>query len=69
MSDRVRKHRQPKLRCPFCGDYDSLVLPKWLTQPSDGSVYRRVRACQGCGTEYATIEKIDAPQHVVDRRA
>jgi transcriptional regulator NrdR family protein len=59
MRDQTERKRQPKLRCPHCGDYDSLVRPKWLPQPEDGSVYRRVRECQRCHVQYATIEQVE----------
>lgn len=43
---------QPKVACPFCGDYRSKVKN---TRPSADGVYRR-RECLACHRRYSTEE-------------
>ncbi len=47
---------QPKLKCPHCGEYMSMVLDGRCTPWAD---FRRRRRCQSCNRIYTTTERVD----------
>lgn len=59
-----RNRNSPKLPCPSCGRYTSDVVPvnqrgfRASLEPT-GEVYRRMRKCRTCGTQFTTIERVE----------
>jgi len=55
-----------KMRCPFCGFYESKVLD--TRSADDGNYIRRRRECADCTKRFTTYEKIeDVPLVVVKK--
>lgn len=53
------------MKCPCCGYYDSKVID---SRPKDTIIKRR-RECLKCGTRFTTIETIDKPMVMVEKRS
>jgi C4-type Zn-finger protein len=57
--ERARRQMQPKMKCPVgsCDCYTSHVVRCRIAR--DGSVMRRRRQCDKCGTRFNTTERVD----------
>jgi DNA-directed RNA polymerase subunit M/transcription elongation factor TFIIS len=51
-----RRKGGPKVPCPKCGDWQSLVTES-RSRPTDEAYVRR-RTCQSCGFKYRTAERV-----------
>ena len=49
----LERHRQPKVACPTCGEWDSDVVGG--EPSSDG--YHRFRKCRACRARFRTVER------------
>jgi transcriptional regulator NrdR family protein len=56
----VRRKRQPKTACPYCGHLFSKVLGGSLTgECTHTGGYKRYRRCESCKKRYRAIEKAE----------
>jgi transcriptional regulator NrdR family protein len=63
VSARGKPERQPKVACPHCAYFDSLVCDGFSEPDDDGTgkyrtVYIRRRRCQRCERHFHTVERL-----------
>jgi transcriptional regulator NrdR family protein len=53
----MRRERQPKLACPYCGHWFSKVIGHG--EPTHTGGFKRYRRCESCKQRYRGIEKAE----------